>query len=241
MHLIITGSEWAGKRTLGYELAKWWQTQVGGEEVRPPPSMHFHDHFTVPHVVHQEGHDDHKEESEKKILTMNPGLLEHFQRFQIEYHLGRGFVGGPDHWNIDFYYADAVFAPLYYGYGRPGEYADRREMVRHYDETVMEVMPDCILVLMKASPEVIRKRMRAKKSLYPERHKGSLFRERDINYVLGRFQEEFDNSYIAQRFSLDTTNATVEETLEEFKKKVDHYITPKDRQRIADHQAGNGS
>ena len=236
MHLIITGCEYAGKRSLGVEIARWWSEQVGGE-FHPPPACSFHDHFTVPHVVHAQGHEHHKDISEKEILGLNPGLLEHFQRFQIEYHFGRGFVSGPDHWNIDWYYADAVFAPLYYGYGRPGEYADRRAMVRHLDEEVMEVMPDAILVLMKAAPEVIRKRKRAGISPYPDRHKGSLFKERDISFVLDRFQEEFDNSLIKQRFSLDTSTATVEETLEEFKAKVEHYLTSEDRQRMADHQA----
>ena len=83
MHLIVTGCEYAGKRTLGVELARWWSEQVGGE-FHAPPGIHFHDHFTVPHVVHAQGHEHHKEISEKEILTLNPGLLEHFQRYQIE-------------------------------------------------------------------------------------------------------------------------------------------------------------
>lgn len=229
MQLILTGCEYAGKRTLGRRIWKWWSEQTGVEFL-PLPHTFFHDHFTVPNVVHPVGHESHKELSEKEILTLNPGLLEHFQRFQIEYHLGGGFAKDPDHSMIDAYYAEAVFAPLYYGYGRPGEYGDRRMMARHYDEVVMEHAPDTILVLVKASPEVIRRRMRDLE------HPPSLFKEEDTELVLGRFQEEFDNSLIRQRFAIDTTTATADESLEEFAQKVDHYLTPEDRQRISDHQ-----
>ena len=231
MKLILIGCEYAGKRTLGVEISRWWAEQTGGE-FHAPPGIHFHDHYTLPHVVHAEGHESHKELSESQILILNPGLLEHFQRFQIEYHFSRGFVSNADHWNIDWYYADAVFAPLYWGYGRTGEYADRRVMVRHYDEEVLHVMPDAILVLVKASPEVIRQRMRAGESPFPDRHTATLFQEKDAELVLGRFQEEFDESLITNRFEIDTTAASVEESLQEFARKVEPYITPEDRQRI---------
>ncbi len=232
MNLILIGCEWAGKRTLGIEIAKWWCERTG-DEFHPPPGIHFHDHFTVPHVVHPQGHEDHRERSEKDILKLNPGLLEHFQRYQIAYHFGRGFVSSGNHWNIDWYYGDAVYAPYYWGYGRPGEYADRREMRKHHDEDVMEVMPDCILVLVKATPEAIRQRKREGKSPFPERHAATMFRERDAPYILGRFQEEFENSLIRQRFSIDTTHATPEESLQEFTAKVGPYLTPGDRDRMA--------
>jgi len=230
MKLILTGCEYAGKRTVGRRIWKWWSERTGAE-YRDPPHSGFHDHFTVPNVVHPVGHEDHREQSEKEILDINPGLLEHFQRFQISYHFSKGFTNAPDHWLIDWYYADAVFAPLYYGYGRPGEYGDRRVMARHHDQEAMDIMPDTILVLVKASPEVIRERM------HEVEHPRSLFEEKDVEYVLGRFQEEFDNSLIRQRFAIDTAGATVDESLEEFTRKVDHYITPEDRQRMASFRA----
>ncbi len=225
MKLILIGSEYSGKRTLGREIWRWWAEQTGGE-FSPLPHTAYHDHFTVPNVVHAVGHENHKEESEKNILKMNPGLLEHFQRFQIEYHFGHGFVNEPDHWMIDFYYADAVFAPLYYGYGRHGEYGDRREGRKHWDDEVMRLMPDAILVLLKASPDVIRKRF------HEVEHPTSLFQEKDIEHVLDRFQEEFDNSRIHQRFSINTSESTVEESLAEFIDKVDPYIIAADRERM---------
>ena len=233
MNLLLIGCEWAGKHTLGDQIAKWWCEKTGGEYNPPPEGVHYHDHFTVPHVVHIGGHDDHKEQSEKDILNMNPGLLEHFQRFQIEYHFQRAFVGGGDHWNIDWYYADAVYAPFYWGYGRPGEYADRRETRVHWDKDVMETMPDCILVLIKASPDAIKQRMSDGISLYPGRHANTMFKSEDAEYILGRFQEEFDNSLIRQRFAIDTTDSTLEESLQEFTTKVEPYLTDGDRARMS--------
>ena len=233
MHLILVGCEWAGKRTLGFEIDRWWAEQTG-REFHAPPAISFHDHFTLPHVVHQVGHESHKELSEREILTLNPGLLEHFQRFQTDYHFGRGFVNNPDHWLIDWYYGDAVYGPHYWGYGGADEYGDRRMLMKHYDEEVMEVMPSAILVLVKASPEAIRHRMKEGKSLYPERHANTPFKSDDAELVLGRFQEEFDDSVIRQRFSIDTTDATVEESTKEFIGKVEPYLTDEDRKRIAE-------
>ena len=232
MNLILTGCEWAGKRTLGNLIAKWWCEQTG-EDYYPPPGGHFHDHFTVPHVVHiDDKNHPHRGQSEKDILKLNPGLLEHFQRYQIEYHFSRGFVNSGDHWTIDWYYGDAVYAPFYWGYGRPGEYADRREMRKHHDKDVMEVMPDCILVLVKSAPDAIRQRMRDGESAYPDRHAATMFRAKDAGYILGRFQEEFENSLILQRFSIDTTDATPEESLQEFVAKVGPYLTQRDRAQM---------
>ena len=236
MNLILTGCEWAGKRTLGVEITKWWCEKTG-DEFHPPPGIHFHDHYTVPHVVHAQGHESHKELSEKEILTLNPGLLEHFQRYQVDYHFQRSFVNSGDNWNIDWYYADAVFAPFYYGFGRPGEYADQRLMRKHYDKEVMYLMPDTILVLVKASPDAIRQRMKEGKSPFPDRHAATFFKEKDVEYVLARFQDEFENSLIRQRFSIDTTYATPTESLQEFIEKADPYLTPDDRKRMKGEQA----
>lgn len=231
MQLILVGCEFAGKRTLGRKIWEWWGEQAG-VTVLPEPHTAFHDHFVVPHVVHPAGHESHKEQSEKDILNINPGLLEHYQRYQIDYHFLPSFLNEPDHWLIDWYYGDAVYAPLYYGYGRRGEYGDRRLMVRSWDLEVVERMPNAVLVLISAAPDTIRARMRA----HPKSPK-SLLQEQDVEHVLGRFQEEFDQSLITQRFVIDTTGKTADEELREFTAQVEPYITPRDRVRIINHQA----
>ena len=166
MRLILMGIEYAGKHTLGVEISRWWAQQTGGE-FNEPPDFAFHDHFTVPHVVHAMGHEDHRDLTEQQVLGMNPGLMEHYQRYQIFNKLTPGYIEMPDLFLLDWYYSDAVYAPLYYGYGGPGQYADRRRLARGLDRDVLSLMPDMILVLVKASPDVIVTRIESGQSPFP--------------------------------------------------------------------------
>ena len=151
---------------------------------------------------------------------MNPDLLEHFQRYQIEYHMGSGFAAG-NHKLIDWFYADAVYAPLYYGYGAPGSYAARWDYAEHAEERVLQDMPQMILVLIKARPEIIRDRLSRGESEFPQRHAGSLFKEKDTEFVSNAFQKLFDQSKITRKFEIDTSDASVDESLDEFISKVE--------------------
>jgi hypothetical protein len=237
MRLLLIGCEYAGKHALGIEISRWWADQTG-DEFLAPPHFAFHDHFTVPHVVHAMGHEHHKELSEQQMLTLNPHLLEHYQRYQIFNKLTPSYIEMPDLFVIDWYYADAVFAPLYWGYGGPGQYADRRILARHIDADVLKLMPDTVLVLIEAAPNVIRERMRdAGATPFPGRHKATHFKAEDAEIVIGRFQEEYDRSLIRRKFALDTTNATVDETLAEFIKGIKPFLTPEDLQRVLGNRA----
>jgi hypothetical protein len=236
MRLLFIGCEWAGKHTLGIEVSRWWSEQTG-ESFLPPPHFSFHDHFVVPHVVHAMGHEHHKELSEKQMLTLNPGLLEHYQRYQIYNKLTPGYIDEPDLFLMDWYYGEAVYAPLYYGYGAPGEYADRRMLARWIDEDVLKLIPDTILVLIKASPEVIRERMAKGDSPFPGRHKDTYFRAEDAEQVLELFQEQYEVSLIRRKMEIDTTNASVDESLQKFISQVAHFVTDADRLRILTHRS----
>ena len=95
------------------------------------------------------------------------------------------------------------------------------------------MMPDTVLVLVKTSADVIQNRMAEGKSPFPDRHAGTLFKAEDAEFILGRFQEEFDNSLIKNKITIDTTDATVDESLQEFISKVDLYLTDEDRERMS--------
>ena len=236
MQLLFIGCEWAGKHTLGIEVSRWWSEQTGVPFL-PPPHFSFHDHFVLPHVVHAMGHEHHKELSEKQMLTLNPGLLEHYQRYQIYNKLTPGYIDEPDLFLMDWYYGDAVYAPLYYGYGAPGEYADRRMLARWIDEDVLKLVPDMVMVLIKASPEVIRERMAKGDSPFPGRHKDTYFRAEDAEQVLELFQEQYDVSLIRRKMEIDTTTASVAESLQEFVGKITPFVTNDDRLRILAHRS----
>jgi len=236
VRLILMGIEYAGKHTLGVEISRWWAQQTGGE-FKEPPDFAFHDHFTVPHVVHAMGHEDHRDLTEKQVLGMNPGLMEHYQRYQIFNKLTPGYIEMPDLFLLDWYYSDAVYAPLYYGYGGPGQYADRRRMARGLDRDVLSLMPDMVLVLMKASPDAIVTRIESGESPFPRRHTDTLFKARDAEVVLERFDEQYEESLIVRKFVIDTTVLTVEDSLLQFKANVVQYLTSEDRLRVLSHKA----
>ena len=213
MRLIIIGCEFAGKSTLAAGIKEWSEKTFGGL------TSSFHDHFVFP-----DG--EANEEEQKQLMAMVPSLKEKYQRYLINYHFNPAFYSDNDHCLVGFYYSEAVYAPLYYGYGRPGEYADRANMVRACDHEVMQIAPDTVLVLMKASPEVIRQRMAS----HPE-HK-SVLQEKDIESVLNRFDELFAGTLIRRKFTLDTSTSSIEETLAEFLKNMQPHFTQNDRLRM---------
>ena len=151
MRLIIVGAEYTGKTTLVEKIVDW------RDEVMGPPTpkgiVRYHDHFTLPWVGHW---DEISEEDLAKFMSLGPELKEMFQRYQFHYHLMPQLYRDTDHIMVGFHIEEAVYAPLYYGYGRAGEYGDRESLVRHIETDIIEAAPDTVLVLLKASPEVVR-------------------------------------------------------------------------------------
>ena len=64
--------------------------------------------------------------------------------------------------------------------------------------------------------------------------------EEDIELVSQRFREEYERSLIPGKFTLDTTNATVEETMAEFVARIQPYLTPQDRMGLLARSANLG-
>ncbi|MBI3942550.1 MAG: hypothetical protein HY326_06005 [Chloroflexi bacterium] len=222
MRLIIIGCEYTGKSTLAGGIKKWLIQTMGS------CNSSFHDHFLLPY---KEGSAAEGERAAKQFLELESYLQECFSRYMIHYHLGQGFYSDNDHCVVDWYFADAVYADLYYKFGRTGEYADRRVMARYYDKEVMEVAPDTTLVLLKAAPEAIRQRMR------PEPRPMSMLQEKDVERVLQRYQEEFDASLIRRQITLDTTNSSAAETLAEFVRLITPGLSQADRLRLLAYKA----
>ena len=220
MKLILAGCEYSGKTTLQLLISAWLQRITGSH--RP----FFHDHFALPSGERPPINSQYPVEIQEEVMALSPKLKEMFQRYIMEYHLGSSFYKYPDHGLVGFHIEEAVYAPLYYGYGGPGEYADRRVLARSVEAHIMENAPETVLVLLKASAEVIAKRMREN-----PRPKG-LLQEQDIEYVLGRFEEEYNHTLIRKRFILDTGEGTIEDTFSEFVTEIHPHLTDDDRLRI---------
>jgi hypothetical protein len=241
LRLILVGCEYAGKRTLARLISHWMIGTMG------LPFVRWHDHFVMPHVDRDlvvagdadrpqaipgktaAGLEDARDE--EQILTLRPSVLETLSRHLIWHHfLPAFFERDPDYLLINWYYGDAVYAPLYYGYGSPGHFSDRRRRARVWDSELMAVAPDAVLVLVRASPGAIRERMRrhSDRRCFPK--------ECDVESVLDRFEEEYASSLIHRRFTLDTTQASENETFREFLSLAGQYLGEADRLRILSHR-----
>mgnify|MGYP001461916106 CR=1 FL=1 len=127
--------------------------------------------------------------------------------------MGDSFYGDAHHNNVGFYFDEAVYAPLYYGYGGPGEYADRTWYARHIEADIMHKAPDTVLVHVKASADVIRKRLKENP------HKFSLLQDKDIETVLTGFAHHYEVSFLRHKFEIDTSTSSIGESICEFGKK----------------------
>ena len=216
MKLILVGCGCAGKSTLSRGIIEW-TNRTSGE------GRTFHDHFAIPN-------EELSPESKEHLMAAPPLLKEMFQRFMIAHHLSRVFFIGTDQNYVGFHIEEAVYAPLYYGYGtkdsgashRSGE-GQRTKRARAMETELMRIAPDTVLVLLKATAEVISRRMR------DDPHEHQIVKEEDIPRVLGRFDEEYAGSIIQKKFVLDTTDTTPEETLDQFLEQFEPYFTDADR------------
>ena len=117
---------------------------------------------------------------------------------------------------IGFHIDDAVYGPLYFGYGGEGEYADRRILSDDIESKIMKYQPDTVLVLLKANPDVIIERMKS------NAHKHQVIKDEDVELLLERFEEAHTNALMRRKFVIDNSDQTIEETFSEFVEKFEH-------------------
>jgi thymidylate kinase len=221
MRLIVMGNEYTGKTTLVRTLKQWMAARLG------EPAAMIHDHF-MPRIG--EGRPGvTPEEEEAEFYKLAPFALEMYTRYVTHYHLGDHFYSDNDHIVVNWFYGDAVYAPVYFGFGGPDEYADRHKMARSEEAKISHIAPDTVLIKMTASPEAIRERIRA------EPRPTSRYREEDIAMIGERFDHEFGSALIRRRFTLDTTGTTPEQTFAEFLTKLEPHLTVTDRLRLLTH------
>ena len=216
MNLIIVGCEYVGKTTLANEIVKWTARTMGG-------GRGFHDHFTIPSP-------EFTPEGQKQMLAASTEIKEMFQRYMIQYHMGHSFYSDPDHNLVGFHIENHIYGTMYYGFDP--KYQDR--VFAHEERELMREAPHSVMVLLRASADTIAKRMK------DDPHPYQTVQEGDIETVLERFEERFDASAIRRKFALDTTSATVEETLSQFEAEIQERLTEADRLRILTKQALGG-
>ena len=215
MRLILIGCEYAGTTTLTDNIGAWVERAMGGR-------MGKHDHWKIPEVSHS----PHTKEENKAFLALSPRLQESFQRYHMEYHLSKTFYKGAHHVLVGFHIDEAVYAPYYYGYGGDAQYSGGAWMARLIEGHILELAHDTVLVHVKASPEAIRERMKR------EPREFGVVKEKDVEYILQRFEEEHERSFLRQKIEIDNTDLTPEQTLARFVEEVQPHLTEADRARI---------
>jgi hypothetical protein len=222
MRLLFIGCEYVGANTLGRAIHKW------AKDVHKIDLGSIHAHWKVPNtILHYP--DELSDQEYQSILALSKTILEANQRHNLYYHA----PAAPADWDqflIGHYIENQIYAELYYGwygYGGPGQ-TDVR-IVPHaigLEDRIIKYAPHTVLVLLKATPETIRKRM------HENPHKYQVIAEKDVELVQRKFEDWYQKSKFQHKFTMDTSTKKVEESLAEFIEKIEPHLTPKDRQRM---------
>ena len=231
MKILLLGCEYTGTTTLAQNIFEWGQNNMGADFGL------FHDHWKIPHVT---GHwpidtDSYATDQEQnELINLNPKMKEQMQRHNIYYHIQPGaFKKGeeekqgfyPDYLAIGMHLEDAVYGPMYFGYGREGQPAPRTILTKTVERALLQYASDFVLVLLKASIETIKERMRSNP------HPHQVIKSSDIEILLQKFEHEFSNSQISNKFVIDTTSKDKEQTLNEFITKIEPFLSQDDIDR----------
>ena len=224
MRLIIAGCEYSGASTLANAIAGWAKKAMGAD-------LKVYDSFRLPYFLPL----DMTDEELQQFEALPKHLKQVFQWHNLASHAMPNALKKDDYILVGFQLDEAVYAPLYYGYGRPWEYAEAVGLAHHYEVEVLESMPTLVQVLVKASPEAIADRIKE------DPHKYGLLQTgtpdpREIEHVLERFDEVSTSSLIRRKITIDTTDATVEESVADFAKQMDRYLLTRDLERLAAHR-----
>ncbi|MBI4220101.1 MAG: hypothetical protein HY682_08175 [Chloroflexi bacterium] len=151
MRLIIAGCEYSGTTTLAHAIDDWMAETMGAR------FSLIHEHYKVPHTS---GHpDDTTPEERKQILALSPKLKEMTQRHSLYYHVQPASFDVPDWMVVGLHIEDAVYGPIYFGYGGDDDRHDRKVVSMQVERAVMRFATDVVLVHVKGSPVVIVRRM----------------------------------------------------------------------------------
>ena len=211
MRLFLIGCEYSGTTTLAHAINEWTKETMDKEFTL------IHDHFKLPDT--KPHGPELTEEEIAQFDALSPRLTEVIMRHNLYYHTPATPSSGEDFLGIGIHIEEGIYGPLYYGYGGPGELGDRQTIAKGLEQRILNYAPETVLILVKASPEVIAKRMKENPHKYP------VVPEQDIPDVLQKFEEAYQNSSIKHKITLDTSTATIDETVAEFAEKIRPHLT----------------
>lgn len=241
MKLLLMGSGYVGTTTLAKGILRWGEADMGA---------YFgliHDHWKMPHVTGHWPIDTEafpSAEERRELMDISPKFKEQMQRHSLYYHIQPGaFDKGkeeqqgfyPDYLAIGMHIEEAVYGPLYFGYGGDDQPAPRNVVKKTVERALLKFAPKFVLVHVKADPAVIRQRMA------DAPHDNPVVRDEDVELVLRRFEEEYEASAIQHKVEIDTSEATEEDILAELIAKLEPHLTDDDRERRRKHREASRS
>ena len=227
MKILMIGCEYSGTTTLAIEITKWITKVVGGNILG---AISFHDHMKLVEGGHvnPEGLKERDEKETQEHINFSPHHRQGYHHYMLAYHTAPGFFNDPHHLMTGMHIDDEIYGPRYKGYPED-QVKTLRLLSRHFEKDILEAGPDTVLVLVKASPDVIRKRIKECPQEY------QIIKDEDIETLLSEFEYHFKRSRVGslgKKIILDTSKSSVSETLKEFVEKIEPHITDEDRLRI---------
>ena len=226
MQLVLIGCEYAGTTTLARSVFDWVNANLDGG------MPFFHDHWKLPFTS---GHQEHDAplaptaEEQEQVLGLSPKLKEMYNRYSLYYHARPSSFRRADYVAVGLHIEESIYGPLYWGYGIKGTWpvgVERRVVQGLVEKELLLHAPDLVLALVKASPDLIRRRMAE------DPHPHQVVPNKDIEMVSARFEEEFERSAITNKLTVDTSADTVEQSLASLLEQYDPFLNDADKLRI---------
>ena len=216
MRLILVGCEYVGTTTLANAIDDWMDSTMGAR------FSLIHDHWKIPHTS---GHpDDSTPEEQAWLLQATPKFKEMHQRHSLYYHVQANGFDNPDSMMIGAHIEDAVYGPMYFGYGGKDHRLDREVVMHQWERTILRFTDATVLVHITADNDVIRQRM------HDDPHENMVISEGDIDRVKTRFAELFDWSLLKHKIAVENSGS-MSDTMTEFVRKIEPLLTDADRSR----------
>ncbi len=220
MRVILVGCEYVGTTTLAHAIDDWLDANMGTR------FSLIHDHWKIPHTS---GHpDDSTPEEQAWLLAASPKFKEMHQRHSLYYHAQVGTFSHEDGMVIGGAIEDGVYGPMFFGYGGKDQPLDRETVQHQWERTILHFTDETVLVHVTADSDVISRRM------HDDPHENMVISEGDIDRVKSRFAELVDWSILSNKIQVDNSGA-IEDTMNDFIRKMEPYLTDSDRKRIKDH------
>ena len=225
MRLLLAGCEYAGTTTVAHAIDDWMSENMGTR------FSLIHEHWKIPHTS---GHPDNTTTEEQKwLLQATPKFKEMHQRHSLYYHAQVGTFNSGDGMVVGGHIDDAVYGPLYFGYGEKGYNFDRELVMHQVEKTILYFTNDTVIVHITADTGVIKQRMK------DDPHENGIIRPDDVDKVRERFEQLVAWSLLSRKISIDNSGALVD-TMAQFVSKIEPHLTDTDRSRILAHKVLSG-